>query len=289
MLPKSIREGVVVALEGEDLVVTIERSGTSCRLAALTAFVYQHADGVRDVTALTADASAALGLEVSAATVWSALDRLADAGLLEGRVAPPGGEALDELDVAAPVTRRGLLRRVGVLGAAATAGGLGMAQPAAAHDGGAPAEQAMKECRSKQRESQQEIRRLRQQLKGAVQAEADCKAGGNTEESQKESTSKESQSKEQQSKGNTEESQKESQSKESQSKNSEESQKESSSKESQSKESQSKESQQKGGSSDPIGSDPVGSTSDPATSDEVIIGGSTAGGPMSSLLRRLGL
>jgi hypothetical protein len=77
------------------------------RLDGVTGYVYQHADGTRDVAALVAGLVAA-GFEADEPLCHAALDRLADAGLLEQRVAPPSG-----------ISRRGLL--TSLTGAAAIA------------------------------------------------------------------------------------------------------------------------------------------------------------------------
>ncbi len=79
------------------------------KLDAVAGWVYSHADGSRDIAALTAGLRADVDANADAALVFEALDRLADAGLLQQRSAPP-----------AALSRRVLLQRL-VGGAALTA------------------------------------------------------------------------------------------------------------------------------------------------------------------------
>lgn len=58
-------------------------------LPPLAAFIWAHADGTRDVNALADTAQQTLGTTIDVETVWVALDALADANLLEQRLAPP--------------------------------------------------------------------------------------------------------------------------------------------------------------------------------------------------------
>jgi hypothetical protein len=113
----------VVAIEvGADLVLQDTHGATLARLDRVGAVVWEMVDGATPVPAIARRASAQLDRAVSVEDVFKALDRLADAGLLERRVAPPAGL------VAAPrpsgeLSRRSLLGRAAAgLAPAALAG-----------------------------------------------------------------------------------------------------------------------------------------------------------------------
>ena len=81
--------------------VVIGPDHTYHKLDAVAAHVYVHADGTRDVPALAQSLVASGFVAADTNLVHEALDRLADFGLLEQRVAPPAG-----------VSRRVLLQRL---------------------------------------------------------------------------------------------------------------------------------------------------------------------------------
>jgi hypothetical protein len=78
---------VVSVLEGGALELVTD--GGAVVLAPLEAAVWQAADGSREVAQLAEIASGALGQTVEAWEVWSALDVLADHGLMAAQSAPP--------------------------------------------------------------------------------------------------------------------------------------------------------------------------------------------------------
>jgi hypothetical protein len=81
--PKARRSGVVIGVDDAGVHIG------GRELPPLAAFVWTHADGTHDVTALAHIARQALGTTIDTETVWLALDVLADANLLEERIAPP--------------------------------------------------------------------------------------------------------------------------------------------------------------------------------------------------------
>lgn len=100
MLPRSNLHDCVVRPSHDGLLVVAPGHRVH-QLNALCGIVLQAADGNRDLAALQAFAQQQLGRNVSGHEVAEALDRLADAGLLVARVAPPAG-----------VSRRGMLQRL---------------------------------------------------------------------------------------------------------------------------------------------------------------------------------
>ncbi|HVB39202.1 MAG TPA: PqqD family protein, partial [Vicinamibacterales bacterium] len=83
------------------------------QLHPLTAFVWKQADGRTSVVDLAARATEEIGTPVDEAMIWSALDKLSEAGLLRARLAPPSAPR--------QVNRRALMRRVAVGSVAAAA------------------------------------------------------------------------------------------------------------------------------------------------------------------------
>ena len=81
--------------------VVVGLNHTYHKVDAVTGYVYAHADGTRTVAELAAGMHAAGVAAADVTLVHEALDRLADAGLLAERVAPPAG-----------VSRRVLLQRL---------------------------------------------------------------------------------------------------------------------------------------------------------------------------------
>ncbi len=112
MKPKAVRNAAIV--RGTDGLLRLEMgdAGREFVLDPLAELVWDLSDGSRNLEALAQAASRALDRVVHREEVFSALDFLADAGLIEERVAPPVAEG--------NVSRRLLLVRIGpVVGAAA--------------------------------------------------------------------------------------------------------------------------------------------------------------------------
>ena len=125
MQPKAIRNHAV--LRGADGLLRLEMvdAGREFVLDPLAELIWDLCDGSRNIEALAQAAGRALDRVVHQEEVFAALDFLADAGLIEERVAPPVAEG--------NVSRRSLLTRIApVVGAtawmmsgiAARAGGL---------------------------------------------------------------------------------------------------------------------------------------------------------------------
>ncbi len=112
MRPMAIRKGPMV--RGPDGLLRLEMvdAGRQCVLDPFAELIWDLSDGSRTIESLAAAAGQTCHRAVPREEVFSALDFLADAGLIEQRVAPP---------VAEPnVSRRALLARIGpVVGAAA--------------------------------------------------------------------------------------------------------------------------------------------------------------------------
>lgn len=81
-------------------------------VSPIAALVWTYADGSRDVAEIAGAVHRRLEQPVAESTVWSALDELADAGLLVRRVAPPAG-------LLARRTRREFLRSTAAVAALA--------------------------------------------------------------------------------------------------------------------------------------------------------------------------
>ena len=107
MKPQAARERFDVRHEGENVVLTERKGGREIVLDPIAGAVWLRADGSHDVRELAAVAGRDLDALVGEPEVWAALDALGDAGLLEGRVAPPADTG---------VSRRFLLRTAAVAG-----------------------------------------------------------------------------------------------------------------------------------------------------------------------------
>lgn len=131
--PISIRLGII-ARPFEGGLLLVSKHHAVHRIDALSAWIWQHADGTRSVDDLVAglrDAQVAPNADRS--LVFEALDRLADADLLEARVAPPAG-----------VSRRVLLQRLaGVAALAALSSVVGFPGTAGAAEGKCSDEKAL--------------------------------------------------------------------------------------------------------------------------------------------------
>ena len=105
--PIARTEGVVARELGTGLVV-LSAGHVVHRLDVVTAWIWRHADGSRDIDALLAGLRAEANGEADRELVYEALDRLADASLLQERLGPPSG-----------LSRRIALRRLAGAGAIA--------------------------------------------------------------------------------------------------------------------------------------------------------------------------
>lgn len=103
------RKHELVLQRNGDAVQVSTPSGEVFHFAGLDALVLEAADGTNDMNALVALVRREIDPEATRETVFAALDRLADAGLLEGRVAPPAGGNR--------TTRRDMMRFVGATAA----------------------------------------------------------------------------------------------------------------------------------------------------------------------------
>ena len=122
MLPRARIAGLVVTETAEGLHIHDTERQHTHTLHPLAALVWKHADGRTSVSELTAMAREQVGPDITDETIWSAIDSLTEANLLEGRLAPPSG--------AQRVGRRDLIRRVAVGSMAAAAIGAVMAPSA---------------------------------------------------------------------------------------------------------------------------------------------------------------
>ena len=109
--PLARGEGLVVReLEEEVLVYDLERHRAVC-LNRAAACVWRRCDGRTDTARLARALGAEVGASVGEEAVWLALEQLARENLLAGAVRRPAS--------APPVTRRELIRRLGLAAAAA--------------------------------------------------------------------------------------------------------------------------------------------------------------------------
>ena len=108
MQPQAATDRFEVRGDGELVVLVDRESGVEHHLDPVAGAVWRHADGAHDVQELAAIVARELDALVSEPEVWAALDALGDAGLLEGRTAPPADSSM---------SRRFLLRTAAVTGA----------------------------------------------------------------------------------------------------------------------------------------------------------------------------
>ncbi len=100
MHPHARRDGFVARPLGADLVL-LGTDHDVHQLDAIAGWLWQHADGSKSPAALLTGLRAEVHADADLELVFEALDRLADAGLLHARVAPPSG-----------ITRRVTLQRL---------------------------------------------------------------------------------------------------------------------------------------------------------------------------------
>jgi hypothetical protein len=104
--PARRTEGLLVTeVMGEVLVYDLDRHRAHC-LNPPAAVVFNHCDGTRSVADLARVLRRELGAPADPECVWLALDRLAEAELLQARVSRPAR--------AGRLSRRALIRRIGV-------------------------------------------------------------------------------------------------------------------------------------------------------------------------------
>ena len=108
MKPQAAAGRFDVREDGELTVLVDRKSGAEHNVDPVTGAVWRHADGAHDVREFAALVARDLDALVSEPEVWAALGALGDAGLLEGRTAPPADSA---------ISRRFLLRTAAVTGA----------------------------------------------------------------------------------------------------------------------------------------------------------------------------
>lgn len=107
MKPQAARERFDVRQEGETVVLVDRKAGNEVVLDPIAGAVWLRADGTLDVRELAAVTARDLDALVGEPEVWAALDALGDAGLLQGRAAPPADTSM---------SRRFLLRTAAVAG-----------------------------------------------------------------------------------------------------------------------------------------------------------------------------
>jgi hypothetical protein len=111
MKPLARTEGLVIRESADGLRIQDTLENQEYKLHRITAAVWRNANGLRAIADLAELVSRQLGLTADEERIWAALDRLADAKLLVARLAPPaGGQHL---------SRRTLLRRLGLAAAVA--------------------------------------------------------------------------------------------------------------------------------------------------------------------------
>lgn len=194
--PKARREGIQLRTDVDGEVIASHGDKQSL-LSHMEATVWQLADGEHSVSELTTLACKLTTHSVSIATVWSALDRLADLGLLMARVSPPAADGLRP-------SRRKLLEQVG-LGAAGALGLLFM-NPATAQAG----EQGSKESNSKNSAQEQRSKESNSKNNTQEQRSKEARNKGNSQEirskeARNKDSSQEQRSKEQRTKDNAQE------------------------------------------------------------------------------------
>jgi len=109
MVPVARQDNLLVQEIGNEVVVYDQERDQAHTLNRTAAFVWRNCDGETTVPQLAALVAVELGVAADEDVVWMALDRLSRANLLEGKVERPGKA----------VSRRELLRRMSVAGAAA--------------------------------------------------------------------------------------------------------------------------------------------------------------------------
>lgn len=109
MVPAARQDGLLIQEIGSELVVYDQTRDQAHTLNRTAAFIWRNCDGETSVAQLAALVAVELNVAADEDVVWMALERLSRADLLRARVQRPGRA----------VSRRELLRRMGVVGAAA--------------------------------------------------------------------------------------------------------------------------------------------------------------------------
>lgn len=187
MNPKA-REDLIVedSTDCGSITVTDPQTGDAVELKPFEAWLLERCDGSRSVTELRDALSEKVGTVIEHEALWSTLDGFDDNGLLAARTAPRAGANY-------PVDRRGLLKGLFKLPAAAAATAVAVSAPAAAQDSGveqltkaaeqqskAAAEDAQKAAEEAQQKvgQQEQVRKAQEQLE-KIQEQGQ-KGGGET-------------------------------------------------------------------------------------------------------------
>lgn len=168
MNPKA-REDLIVEQTGDcgQVTVTDPESGEAVQLAAFEAWLLEHCDGNRSVTELRDALTDKVGTAIEHEALWSTLDAFDDRGLLVARTAPRAGANY-------PIDRRGLLRGLLSMPAAAAATAVAVSTPAAAQDG---TEQLAKNAEQQTKQAEEQAEKAAEQAqKNIDQAEQVRKA-----------------------------------------------------------------------------------------------------------------
>jgi len=107
MYPRARRDGVTAVATENGSLVCVHASRATYELNRLATLVFQGADGTRSVGQIAALVGLRMRTELRPEVAFAALDALADAGLLEARVARPAG-----------MSRRRLMSGLGLAAAA---------------------------------------------------------------------------------------------------------------------------------------------------------------------------
>jgi hypothetical protein len=109
-LPLARSEGLIIeSLEDEVLVFDLKSQKSHC-LNRTAVMIWEHCDGQTNVAQMTRILNKDLNLSISEQAIWFGLKQLAGANLLQERLNPPANIA--------KVSRRELIRRVGLTAAA---------------------------------------------------------------------------------------------------------------------------------------------------------------------------
>lgn len=100
-LPTAKTDGATFAVDGEAILITNTATKATVRLHPIAAAIYALADGKTSLEAIRKGAEDASGYAIDEATLFAALDALADAKLLVARATPPGGSPEQDLVVLA--------------------------------------------------------------------------------------------------------------------------------------------------------------------------------------------
>lgn len=111
MFPEAQQEKLLVHEVGDELVIYDQERQHAHRLNRTAALLWRHCDGETSIAALAAVLARELGLPADESLVWLTLDQLDKSRLLRERMPRKG--------IPAAMTRRQLVRRLGLTGALA--------------------------------------------------------------------------------------------------------------------------------------------------------------------------